>query len=260
MHFAARRHGRNPRAVCALTPHARSNSRAGHASAPAEKHCAAQAEYGRLAAQAYSPSDAMSQARFCLDGMKKVQRRLGTNSPGNLPAETGPCGRRICSRGWGGPPDFPRRRRPRCIAPCGGVVWLRRGRPATSLPCRRNACRYRGRHERRSSCTAPSRPCTPEPCRIYRRNRDAGNGVSAAGVRDRAPAHVPIASRRAGPPLEDALVGKGRQRLAASCRRRLFLARWIRLPRRHMGSRRRVRPDRRRHPRGLRSAAEAQQP
>jgi hypothetical protein len=28
-----------------------------------------------LAAQAYSPSDAMSQARFCLGGMKKVQRR-----------------------------------------------------------------------------------------------------------------------------------------------------------------------------------------
>lgn len=42
---------------------------------PAKKHCAAQAEYGRLAAQAYSPSDAMSQARFCLGGMKKVQRR-----------------------------------------------------------------------------------------------------------------------------------------------------------------------------------------
>jgi hypothetical protein len=40
----------------------------------------------------------------------------------------------------------------------------------------------------------------------------------------------------------------------------LFLARWIRLPRRHMGSRRRVRPDRLRHPRGLRGAAEAQQP
>jgi hypothetical protein len=40
----------------------------------------------------------------------------------------------------------------------------------------------------------------------------------------------------------------------------LFLARWIRLPRRHMGSRRRVRPDRRRHPRGLRGTAEAQQP
>jgi hypothetical protein len=39
----------------------------------------------------------------------------------------------------------------------------------------------------------------------------------------------------------------------------LFLARWIRLPRRHMGSRRRVRPDRLRHPRGLRGAAEAQQ-
>lgn len=42
--------------------------------------------------------------------------------------------------------------------------------------------------------------------------------------------------------------------------RRLFLARGIRLPRRHMGSRRRVRPDRLRHPRGLRAAAEAQGP
>jgi hypothetical protein len=40
---------------------------------PRRKHCAAQAEYGRLAAQAYSPSDAMSQARLCLDGMRKVQ-------------------------------------------------------------------------------------------------------------------------------------------------------------------------------------------
>jgi hypothetical protein len=42
--------------------------------------------------------------------------------------------------------------------------------------------------------------------------------------------------------------------------RRLFLARGIRLPRRHMGSRRRVRPDRLRQPRGLRGAAEAQEP
>ena len=42
--------------------------------------------------------------------------------------------------------------------------------------------------------------------------------------------------------------------------RRLFLARWIRLPRRHMRSRGRVRPDRLRHPRGLRGAAEAQEP
>jgi hypothetical protein len=39
-----------------------------------KKHCAAQAEYGRLAAQAYSPSDAMSQARLCLGTMKKVQQ------------------------------------------------------------------------------------------------------------------------------------------------------------------------------------------
>jgi hypothetical protein len=43
-------------------------------------------------------------------------------------------------------------------------------------------------------------------------------------------------------------------------RARLFLARWIRLPRRHMGSRGRVGPDRLRHPRGLRGAAEAQEP
>lgn len=37
--------------------------------------CAAQAEYGRLAAQAYSPSDAMSQAGIGLDGIQKVQCR-----------------------------------------------------------------------------------------------------------------------------------------------------------------------------------------
>lgn len=41
----------------------------------AEKRCAAQAEYSRLAAQAYSPSDAMSQAPLGLGGNKKVQRR-----------------------------------------------------------------------------------------------------------------------------------------------------------------------------------------
>jgi hypothetical protein len=42
--------------------------------------------------------------------------------------------------------------------------------------------------------------------------------------------------------------------------RRLVLARGIGLPRRHMGARRRVRPNRLRHPRGLRAAAEAQEP
>ena len=123
---------RNPRAVSVLTPRARPNSRAGGA----EKRCAAQAEYGRLAAQAYSPSDAMSQARFCLDGIRKVQCAR-TNLAGNLSTETGPCGRRICSRGRGGSPDFPRRRRPRCIAPCGGVVGpggaARRLRPHAHL-------------------------------------------------------------------------------------------------------------------------------
>ena len=39
-----------------------------------KKRCAAQAEYARLAAQAYSPSDAMSQAKIGLDGLQKVQR------------------------------------------------------------------------------------------------------------------------------------------------------------------------------------------
>lgn len=58
----------------------------------------------------------------------------------------------------------------------------------------------------------------------------------------------------------DALAGKRPPTAAAWCCRRLFLARRIRLPRRHMGSRGRVRPDRLRHPRGLRGAAEAQAP
>ena len=115
----------------------------------------------------------MSQARFCLTGMKKVQRGQRRICRTICTLKRGPCGGRICSRGRGGPPDFPRHRRPRCIAPCGGVVWRVAGRrPAISVSCRRNACRYRDRHERRSSCTAPSRPCTSEPCRIDRRNRE----------------------------------------------------------------------------------------
>jgi len=42
----------------------------------------------------------MSQARFCLDGMKKVQ--CPETNLRILHAETGPCGRRIClgGRGW----------------------------------------------------------------------------------------------------------------------------------------------------------------
>ena len=68
----------------------------------AEKHGAAQAEYLRLAAQAYSPSDAMSQARMCLDGRQKVQRQGRSNSH----VETGVYQRRICWPGRGGPPDF----------------------------------------------------------------------------------------------------------------------------------------------------------
>jgi len=107
----------------------------------AEKRCAAQAEYLRLAAQAYSPSDAMSQARLCLEGMKKVQRSEVTNSR----VETGFCGGRIWSRGWGGSSRFPRHRRPRRVAPCGGVVSpSRRGVPA------------------RKSCVAPGLASIPD--------------------------------------------------------------------------------------------------
>jgi len=108
----------------------------------------------------------------------------------NSPAETGLCGGRICLRGRGGPPDFPRRRRPRRVAPCGGVVWLSR-----------------------------------------RRSWQVAMSVTAYA------------------------------RHALVYRRRLFLARGIRLPRRrHVRPGRRVRPDRLRHPRGLRRAAEGQKP
>src|SRR5882757_419344 len=47
-----------------------------------EKRCAAQAEYARLAAQAYSPSDAMSQAGICLDGIQKGSKPVSTNLAG----------------------------------------------------------------------------------------------------------------------------------------------------------------------------------
>jgi hypothetical protein len=136
MDFCRASAGRNPRAACVLTPQARPNSPVGSA----EKHCAAQAEYGRLAAQAYSPSDAMSQARFCLDGIKKVQR-VGTNLPGHLPAETGRYGGRICSRGRGWSSRFSPPSATPLHSPMRRGRWA--GRPATSLPCRRNACRYR---------------------------------------------------------------------------------------------------------------------
>jgi hypothetical protein len=109
----------------------------------------------------------MSQARLCLGGMKKVQC-----AQAEFAAETGPCGRRICSGG--------------------------RGRSSRFSP---------------PSATSPHSP--------MRRGRLAALSRGGYG-------------------------------------RRLFLARWIRLPWRHVGSRWRVRPDRLRHPRGLRSPAEAQ--
>jgi hypothetical protein len=67
--------------------------------AAARKHCAAQAEYARLAAQAYSPSDAMSQAKIGLDGVQKVQRLDANFVKQGSGAETASCGRRICCEG-----------------------------------------------------------------------------------------------------------------------------------------------------------------
>jgi len=57
-------------------------------SALRKKHCAAQAEYGRLAAQAYSPSDAMSQARVLSGGCEKGSTPRPLSGPGNPSAET----------------------------------------------------------------------------------------------------------------------------------------------------------------------------
>ena len=93
-------------------------------SALRKKHCAAQAEYGRLAAQTYSPSDAMSQARFCLNGMKKVQRRARRIFRTICTLKRGLSADVSLARAGVVLKDFPRRQRPRCIAPCGGVVWL----------------------------------------------------------------------------------------------------------------------------------------
>jgi hypothetical protein len=64
---------------------------------------------------------------FCLAGMKKVQRASEIRRS-ILPAETRICRGRICLRGRGGPPDCPRRRRPRCLAPAAGSLGFSRSR------------------------------------------------------------------------------------------------------------------------------------
>jgi hypothetical protein len=118
-----------------------------------------------------------------------------TNLAGNLPAETGSCGRRICSRRRGGSPDFPRRRRPRCIAPCGGVVGLS-GRPATSLPCRRKPAATG------TDMTPVFMHCAPSPPNLVGSvggTANAGSCASAAGARDRGLRPlIPGASDKAG--------------------------------------------------------------
>jgi hypothetical protein len=146
----------NLRAVCVLTPDARPNSRASPAESTAPRK-------RNMVAWRRRPIPRVMQCPrqgfVWTDGKGSMHpRRIWR---GNLPAETGSCGRRICSRGRGGPPDFPRRRRPRCIAPCGGVVG-RGGRPATFLPCRRKPAA--------TGHCAPSPPCRSEPCRICWQN------------------------------------------------------------------------------------------
>src|SRR5687767_10976747 len=87
---------------------------------PSKTHRAAQAEYGRLAAQAYTPSDAMSQAAICLGGPAK-----GSTSPVKNPMlkRSDRC-RRIClTVGWSSR-LFPAVGDPDRMAPCGGVVLL----------------------------------------------------------------------------------------------------------------------------------------
>ena len=140
-------------------------------------------------------------------------------------AETGPCGRRICSRGRGGPPDFP-------------------PPSATSLHSPMRRCRL----------AEQGGPLHPRHASVVPAAIGTGMNAGLHALRLRGHAHLN-------------LVGSGgRIANAGSCVsaavycRRLFLARWIRLPRRHMGSRGRVRPDRLRHPRGLRGAAEAHKP
>ena len=65
------------------------------------------------------------------------------------------------------------------------------GRPATSLPCRRNACRYRGRQNAGLHALGLRGHAHLTPCRIYRRNR------ACRKLRPPAPAPTPGALDKA---------------------------------------------------------------
>ena len=153
------------RASCRLRPGR------GHQNKPAaasKMRCAAQAEYGRLAAQAYSPSDAMSQAAIGLDGIQKVQRLSRQPCRAEPGDETGARRLRSWYEGGGGSSRFfpavsDLAASPHAAGSFGLDAAGRTALPATSLPCRQNAGRNRGRCERRCAGIAPLRPCTSGP-------------------------------------------------------------------------------------------------
>jgi hypothetical protein len=94
----------------------------------------------------------------------------------NSAVETGVCGRRICSRGRGGPPDFPRRQRPRRVAPCGGVV---RHAPPAGKGCNTRIARAMQQAQARSGLLFLTRRI-----RLPRRN-----------IRPRRPVRLPAGQR-----------------------------------------------------------------
>jgi len=105
-------------------------------SAGPKKRCAAQAEYGRLAAQAYSPSEQCPRQKFVGMECKRFnagRRKFPWSKSG---AETRPCGRRIWCEG-GVVLQISPSSATSLHAPCGGSFGL--GVPivgAGSLSCR----------------------------------------------------------------------------------------------------------------------------
>ena len=146
--------------------------------ARSKKRCAAQAEYGRLAAQAYSPSDAMSQAGICLDGIQKVQRRSRRTWQAQVRSlKRGLAARVAVGRAGWSSRLFPAVRGLAACPPCGRAVrrvaWPRRPPGiAPFSPCRRSAL-FRARPVRLARRDQPSgRRDGPhrlrQPCRLRR--------------------------------------------------------------------------------------------
>jgi hypothetical protein len=133
-HDAAGRARPNASLLAVSTPPRRPNSPAQNpVRRLARKHCAAQAEYVRLAAQAYSPSDAMSQASSW-SGL----RQKGS-TPGALNSLRTSCDWRaetagfadayLLAEGGVGPARLPRTIAPPLATPLHSPMW--RGRPAS---------------------------------------------------------------------------------------------------------------------------------